>query len=106
MSAHGVKSVLNAACLQMVSMFMPCWVTIRCLATLGGAVCIAFTSRLGCVRVGYLGLAGTIAGTCSVRCGAGINPGVLFRVTCQLILGVIFNMRLAVGLGDFMIGLA
>jgi hypothetical protein len=106
MSAHGVKTVLNAACLQMVSTIMACWVTIRCRAPLGRAVCVAFAPRLGFMHVSCLGLASTIAGICSIWCGVGITPGVLFCVTHQWSLGVIFYMHLAVGLHDFMMGLA
>jgi hypothetical protein len=106
MSAHGVKTVLNLVCSRMVSTFMACWVTIHCRAPLVRVVCVAFASRLGCIHMGCLGLAGTIAGIFSIMCGVGVTPGVLFHVTCRWSLGVIFNMRLDVGLRDFMMGSA
>jgi hypothetical protein len=81
MSARGVKNVLNAACLQMVMTFMDCYVTMRCRASLGRAVYIAFAPCLGCVHVGCFGLSGATRVMGSIMCGAGITPGVLFQVT-------------------------
>jgi hypothetical protein len=69
-------------------------------------VCIAFAPRLSCVHVGCLGFASMIAGIFLIRYGVGITPGVLFCMTWQWSLGVIFNMHLAMGLRDFMMGSA